>query len=383
MFSIAKRECRRLLANPIYVICMVVLPVVVTLFFTSLMDEGQPEDMPVGVVDLDNTSFTRALTKKLDAFQTTRIVARYTNFEEARVAMQKGDIYAFLLYPQGTTDALLSSRQPSISFYYSYTSITAGSLLFRDLKTISTLGSAAVGQSTLRAKGMTTGQITAFLQPIRIDLHTVGNPWVNYNFYLSTMLIPGCLLLFIFLITAYTLGQELKMHTGKELLSMAGGNPWIAVVGKMMPHLAINLLVFTFYLLYVFGAMHFPHGGNALHIALLCVLSVSASMGFAIFMFGLLPSLRMSMSLCSLWGVLSFSMVGTAFPTFAMDAPLEVLSQLFPLRHYFRLYQTCVFNGNALTYDWPNIVALVVFSLLPVLTVFNIKKTYNNDIYLS
>lgn len=91
---IAKRECRRLIAKPVYVLGMVVFPILVTVLFTSLMDEGQPEEMPVGVVDLDNTSFTRKLTRSLDAFQTTHIVARYPNVEEARKAMQQGTIYA-------------------------------------------------------------------------------------------------------------------------------------------------------------------------------------------------------------------------------------------------------------------------------------------------
>lgn len=229
-----------------YVLCMLVFPLMVTFLFTSLMDEGQPENMPVGIVDQDNTTFTRKLTHSLDAFQTTRIVARYASFEEARQAMQHGDIYAFLYFPEGTTDALLSSRRPTISFYYTYTSLTAGALLFRDLKTISTLGSAAIGQATLRAKGLTPEQIATFLQPIKVDLHTVSNPWVNYNTYLSTMLIPGCLLLFVFLITAYALGQELKMQTSKELMKMANNNIFVALFGKMLPHMVINLAVFYF-----------------------------------------------------------------------------------------------------------------------------------------
>lgn len=383
ILQIARRELRRIGSNPMYLLCMVLFPLAVTFFFTSLMDEGQPEDMPVGIVDQDNTSFTRKLTRSLDAFQTTRVVAHYAGFEEARQAMQHGDIYAFLYFPKGTTDALLSSRQPTISFYYTYTSLTAGALLYRDLKTISTLGSAAVGSATLTAKGLTPQQVSTFLQPIRVDLHTVANPWINYNVYLSTMLVPGCLLLFVFLVTAYALGQELKMNTARELMGMAGGNPFVAVVGKLLPHFAINLAMFYFYLFYVYTAMHFPHGGGVGDMLLLGLLSVAASMGFGIFMFGLLPSLRMSMSMCSLWGVLSFSMVGTAFPTFAMDAPLEVLSELFPLRHYFRLYQTCVFNANPLAYDWTNILALVVFALLPLFVIMNIKKAYNNYVYLS
>ncbi len=134
------RECRILVKNPIYGFCMVVFPLLVVLFFTSLMDEGQPLNLPVAVVDQDNTSTTRALTRSLDAFQNSEVVAHYPTLTEARRAIQQNKIYGFLYFPKGTTDKLLASRQPKISFYYSLTSITGGSLVFKDLKTISTLG---------------------------------------------------------------------------------------------------------------------------------------------------------------------------------------------------------------------------------------------------
>ena len=77
-----------------------------------------------------------------------------------------------------------------------------GSLTMKDLKVISALGSAAVGQATMRARGATDAQIQAMLQPIAVDLHMVANPWSNYNVYLSTVFVPGIIMLFIFLITA-------------------------------------------------------------------------------------------------------------------------------------------------------------------------------------
>ena len=142
---------------------MVAFPLLAMIFFTSLMDEGLPEDMPVGVVDLDNTSTSRSLVRRLDAFQNSRVVARYPSVADARRAVQENQIYAFLYIPKGTTDDLLSSRQPKISFYYNMASIMSGALLMKDLKVISNLGSAAVGQATMRAKGYTPEQISAFL----------------------------------------------------------------------------------------------------------------------------------------------------------------------------------------------------------------------------
>ena len=374
VIKVARRECAILKSTPIYWFCMVVFPLLVMIFFTSLMHEGQPQDMPIGIVDLDNTSTSRKLTRNLDAFQTSRVVAHFSGVEEARKAIQRNEIYAFLYIPKGTTDKMLASRQPKVSFYYSLTSLTSGALLFRDLKTISTLGGAAVGQATMTARGYTPEQIRTFLQPITIDLHQIANPWANYNIYLSTMLVPGVIMLFILLITAYSVGTEIKFGRSRRWLHSAGGNIVVAVAGKMLPQTLVFLTITYTYMYYVFGILDFPHPGGTANILLLGLLSVLAPQGFGIFIFGLMPSLRLSMSTCSLWAVLSFSMVGSAFPVMAMDAPLQSLAWLFPLRHYFMIYQMAVFNGFPLAEAWLHVVVLAAFALLPLTVLSRLKR---------
>ena len=353
---------------------MVLMPMVVTVLFTSMMYEGQPVEMPVGVVDNDNTSTTRRLIRTLDSFQSSKVVARYPSVEEARKAIQRGEIYAFAYFPKHTTDDLLASRQPKISFYYSNTSLMAGTLLFKDLKTMSVLGSAAIGQATLSAKGVPEEMVMPVLQPIAVDLHTIGNPWINYNIYLSTMLVPGILLLFVFLITAYSLGTELKFGTARQLMSLSGDNVIVAVTGKLLPHTVIFLSVMYMQMLYLFGILQFPAPGGFWVLALLGFISVLATQGFALFFFSLIPNMRMAMSICSLWGVLSFSMVGSAFPVFAMDPPLQLLSWLFPLRHYYMIYQLNIFNPFPLSESLPHILALLAFIVAPLLLAKRLGK---------
>ncbi len=378
----AKRECKILRVNRIYGICMIIFPLLAMVFFTTLMDEGLPEDMPVGVVDLDNTSTSRGLIRRLDAFQSSHVVAHYPSVSEARRAIQENQIYAFLYIPKGTTDELLSSRRPKISYYYNMGSVMSGSLLMKDLKTISNLGSAAVGQATMRAKGYTPEQISAFLQPIRIDLHQIANPWTNYNAYLSTVFVAGIMMLFMFLISAYSLGMELKFGRGKEWLKIADGNIVVAILGKYLPQAVIWLTLIFVYEFYLFGYLHFPHLGDVWDFILLGLLEVLASIGFGIFAFGLMPSLRMSMSVCSLWAVLSFSLAGSAFPVMGMDGPIQSLSWLFPLRHYYMVYQITVFNGFPLIDAWFHIAALMAFILLPWLVISKIKNAMLTYVYI-
>lgn len=361
---------------------MVIFPLLIIFFFTSLMNEGQPMEMPVGVVDQDNTSTSRKLIRNLDSYQTTNVVAHYPNINDARQAIQRNEIYAFLLIPKGTTENLVSARQPKISFYYSSVSLVAGSMLFKDLKTITTLGSAGAVSGKLSAMGKTENEIKTYLQPIAIDLHMINNPWANYNIYLSTTMIPGVLMLFIFLITAYSIGTELKFNESKKWLAMADNNICAALAGKLLPQTIIFLTLFYGFEFYIYYVLDFPHAGGLFSILLLGLLSVLAAQGFGIFIFGLVPSLRMSMSICSLWAMLSFTTSGATYPIFSMSPMIEAVAQLFPLRHYYMIYQMCIFNGFPLTDAWFHLMALCIFIVLPIFTLRNIKRAMLTYIYM-
>lgn len=376
------RECGILRKNPMYLLCMVIFPIFVLLFFTTMMDQGQPQELPVGVVDLDNTSTTRTLVRKLNDFQTSNVVAHYKSVTEARTAMQHNEIYGFLYIPKGTSAKMIASRQPKISFYYSSTSLSAGSLIFRDLKTVSTLGSAGLGQATMRAKGMTQSQIMTFLQPITLDVHPLNNPWINYNQYLSTMLVPATFLLFIMLLTAYSLGSEIKTQRGKELMERSGDNILIAIIGKLLPQTLLFVGMMFIYQFYMYEVLGFVHKGGLGLILTDALLAVLAAQGFATFVFSIMPSMRLAMSVCSLWGVLSYSLVGTAFPIFAMDAPIQTLSFLFPMRHYWLIYSLNIFNGYPIETTWINFAMLIIFIVLPLPFLWKARRAFYNFVYL-
>ena len=200
--------------------------------------------------------------------------------------------------------------------------------------------------------------------------------------YLSTVFVPGVMMLFMFLISAYSLGMELKRERSKELMAKAENNIVVAILGKYLPQALVFLILIFFYEFYIYHVLHFTHAGGWWTIILLSVLEVFASIGFGIFIFGLMPSLRMSMSICSLWGVLSFSLAGSAFPVMGMDAPIQALTWLFPLRHYYMLYQITVFNGYPLIDAWFHLVALVAFTLMPWFVVHKIKNALLTYVYI-
>jgi ABC-2 type transport system permease protein len=382
IFRVAMRQIRMMTRNHIYLFSIVIFPLLVSFFFADLMKDGLPTDMPVGIVDLDNSSTSRKMARSLDAFQEVKIIEGYHSVDAARKAMQRGEIYGYFLFPEKMNDDLLANRQPTVSFYYNSGYLIAGSLVYKDMRTIATLGSAAVGAAKLSMLGKTDREIKNTIQPIMVSSVMVHNPTMDYNVYLSTTLIPTCLGIFIFLVTAYSIGTELKFGKSKQWLQEAKGNIYVAMLGKMLPQTLLFMIITSLYIIWLFGVLQFPHSCPIWLLLLNGLIFVVAAQGFGIFIFGIIPSLRMSMSICALWSVVSFSICGFTFPVEAMDAPLRMVSWLFPVRHYFMIYQMVSLNGYPLIYAWPHYIALLVFALLPFFVLPKIKNAMLHYVYI-
>jgi ABC-2 type transport system permease protein len=184
-------------------------------------------------------------------------------------------------------------------------------------------------------------------------------------------------MLFIFLLTTYSLGTEIKFDRHKEWLATADNNIFKAVYGKLLPQTLTFSLIMFVSMSYMFGILHFPAPGGEWRLMLLALLGVLGAQGFAVFLYGLIPSLRMSMRVCSLLAVLSFSMVGVAFPVYAMDSPLQAIAWIFPMRHYYLIYQLCVFNNYPLSDAISHILMLVLFALMPLLVMRRMRRAVN------
>lgn len=375
MFKVFLRELHRLATTPIYWLNMIIGPVFCAVFFTTMMDAGLPKEMPIGLVDGDNSVTTRTLARNLDAFQNSEIVARYPSVSEARKAMQRGEIYAFYYIPRGTTHEMLLQHAPKVSFYMNSQFFVAASLTYKDMRMMSELMSGAASRSVLRAKGATDGQMTPYLQPIVIDSHPIHNPSLNYSVYLSNIIIPGLLGLFILFVTVYGIGSEIKEETAEDLLATAAKSgshsksqtAYKALFGKLTAQSLIFFLVGTALILYFYGYLRFPcYCGIPTMIGVM-VLFVLACQGLGTLMICALPSPRMGLSFASLWGVLSFSICGMSFPVMAMPSWVQSLTGLFPLRHYYMLYVNCALDGYEFLNAWPYAASLLAFALLPLL----------------
>ncbi len=372
-WNVARREMKRLTSKPMYFFCMLIAPAISVIFFISLMWQGLPTDMPIAVVDMDNSSTSRNLIRQLDAFEQTKVAMTTASFSDARIEMQKGNIYGIFYIPSDFTVEASTGKQPKLSFYTNGTYLIAASLLFRDMKTMSVLAGAAVGLQTGTAKGYTQDQIMGQLQPIVVDTHALGNPWLNYSVYLNNTILPGVLQLLIFLVTVFSIGTEIKYSTSRQWLKTGNNSLTISLLGKLLPQTVIFTIVGFTLLAVLYGINAFPLNSGWGPMMGAMFLLVISSQAVGVFMIGVLPTLRMGLSFASLFGMLAFSVVGFSYPVLDMHPSIQALAQLFPLRHYFLIYIDQALNGRDLIFSWTQYVSLMCFLILPVLISKNLR----------
>lgn len=373
--AVVRRELRIMRNRPIYLLGSVVTVAFCAIFFLTFLKQGLPHDLPIGIVDLDNSSLSRNFARQLDATQLGKVL-KYDSFAEAREDMQSGKITAVCVIPAGMYADVQASRRPTFTYYLNSLYFVGGALSYKNILTMINLADGAVQREVLRAKGVNEDAIMGRIQPVNVDVHQIGNQYTNYGYYLTNIFLPGVLALTVVIILIYSLGAELKYGTSRHLLSTAGGSMYNALFGKLVVYTTLSSVIGLILILLMYDWMHFPIKGSIWNMFLAIVLLVLASESVAIFIIGLLPIPRLALSIGALYSVLAFSMSGFTLPVETMPPYIQGLAEAFPLRHYFLFYSREVIFGTGFAGWWQEVIHLLIFLLLPSLVIYRLKGAY-------
>lgn len=370
-----KREWSMLVRRPMfYVMCVVIVPLAMTAFFVSLLDKGVAERVPSAIVDLDHSEMSRRVVRNLESMQQVDVCYKLDSYAEAMDYVKRGDIMGFFLIPDNFGDDALSGRQPELSYYINFGYIVPGSLLVKGYTTMSMLANGAVVQGLLSAKGMPEVEITPILQPFVNKVHQLGNPTMNYGVYLVNSFAPGVLALMVLLVTAYNITAEIKNGASREWIDAAGGSIIVALVGKLLPLTMLFTIVGWVMQIVFYGMAQYPMNGEMWVMLLAMGLLVVACEALAVVVCAIVPNPRYALSVCSLFGVLAFSLGGYSFPVEDMYPGLGIFSYILPMRYYFLIYIDQALNGLELVYSRYYFVALAVYPLVAMLFLPRLKK---------
>ncbi len=379
--QVVRRELRRIAHQPMYWMLMVVLPLISFAFFAVIFERGVARNIPIAVLDQDHTALSRKLTQMIDDTPTALISYEVQSMEEAERLMREGRISAVVEIPAFFEKNILSNTQTHIESSISGANITVNGLLSKDLQTVATTFQAGIQLQLLMKQGLTEKQAMAQIMPVRFVKHVLFNPYINYSYYLSPSFMPMMLMIFAMLVTIFAIGTELKHGTAREWLDTAGGSVLPALVGKMLPLVAMMLLMTLLMFVILFDIVGVPLNGSLAMLLTGCMLFVLAYMSIGVLIISVMSNLRMSLSLGGGYSVLAFTFSGLTFPMMAMYPWVRAFSKIFPFTYYTDLFIDQALRGAPIIDSVWDMGCIALFIVLPMLCLPRLREICTNEKY--
>ena len=336
------------------------------------------ENIPIGIVDQDNTAASRTIARRIAATPTFRVTEHFTDEASARQALQRKEIYGYLSIPPQFEQKTVSGTGATLTYYYHYALLSVGSELMAAFET--TLAPVALSPIVVQAEALGVGQeqIQTFLLPVEANTHPLYNPDMDYSIYLSQPFFFVLFQILILLVTVYAIGSEFKFGTtqewmgaatpaGKDPANLRNADMLTAVAGKLLPYTVMFSVIGILANYVLFGLMNIPFQGSLWLMNIVTVLFIMATQALAVLIFSIFPKIAYIISVVSMVGSLGATLSGVTFPVTAMYAPVHAASYLFPVRHFTEAAQAMIYFGAGFAYFWQSVAVLLVFLLLAIL----------------
>ena len=372
--AVVKRELKLMTSRSTYSLILGILPVIAIGVMTLFFNKGVPRDLPIGLVDLDNSGTSRKLARMVDAAPAPKITAHFSSTTEASKAMKSVDVYGIVVIPKDFEKDIYGGKQPEVSFFYNNAYMIVGGILNKDVSTVISTFITGVDYNLRLKKGVPDKKAMAMAMPIMPDTRVLFNPYTNYFYYLTIAFLPIMLLMFILSGTVYAIGSEFKYHRADEWLSVGHGSIFRALTAKLFPYVIVFILLVTGVNAILFGVFNTPLNGSIIVLVYNSILFVMSYVSMAIVIIAIFPSLRMALSVAAIYAALAFTMSGLTFPQSAMYEPIQYVAELFPFTHYLRVFIEQSLQGAPLRTSVSSLIALNLFLMVPFAFLPRLKK---------
>lgn len=364
LWAVLCREASRIRHNSAYRFLLFLGPLTGILLMYFIFKDSTVKEIPIGVVDKDNSSLSVKISNAINASPDVDIVYQSQDVYEAKKLLEQGEIKAIVIIPEETEKLVFNASAATVPVYVNGTNVLLAGLVQRSVLTTLRTVSAGVQLKRLVTEGKNENEAIVRVMPVNIQKHLLFNPFTNYTYFLSSAMLYIMLFLFVLLSSVYTLGNELKKGTGPDLLHTSGNSVRLAIAGKLAPYTFIfsGFAVLINLLLYKIEGMPL-NGSPALLIAGQFITVVTYQLLGIIFI-GVTINLRLAMSLASAYSMMAITFSGLTFPLEGMPRIAQLFATIFPFTWWEKLFISQSLHGSSVSNGLVYICYILIFQLV-------------------
>ena len=318
---------------------LAVLPVGVSVFMLEMFSSEIVQHIPIGIVKQDNSQLADRLERALRSSPVLDVKLICQDMGECEHAVIRGDLQTFIVFPNELERRALRLEAPVIPVYSSGQNYLTNMFATKEIRAVLT----DVGSELFTA---------SFEDPIKTEIHSVGNIEGNYQGFLALGLVSAMFHLAAMLVAVYIASFPLRDKRVREFYQYAERS-WVTLgVASFVPAVIILWLeymgcyAYTHRMLMPMGFEEFVMVSVAQLLMVICC--VGAGMVFV----GVTGVMRIATGVSGVIGGPAFAFAGQTFPVMAMPFAVRCFAFVLPLTHVLRVQSMMLLGDVGMAASW-------------------------------
>jgi len=370
-----KEEVKMLVKEKANIIVLFVLPLLLVLILGVEMSGEVLTEIPIVVVDHDESAFSMDLIQQFDSNETFSIKYRTDRDEELEELIRNSKARAGIIIPEGFYDDIEGLESPSIVMIYDGSNMSVSSAAKAKATEILLTYKAGITSKQLMGRlGMSYENSIKTTQGFIFRSKALYNPVKSFQDFLTPMLVAGIIQIAVALCAATSIRHEMLDRDKKKRLGYVSGKVlFYTICGTFMYIVSTALLA---------NVLGIPFEGNMTDVILM-----SIGLSFAVSSFCVLISAVIKNKMVALVGgglmiIPNSIMAGTTWPLISMPKGYQAFASYIPFIHFVDNYRNIFLKGAVLGDMTNDLVYMFGFGLVALIIaefVVTIMETGKED----
>ncbi|KJS15283.1 MAG: transporter [Peptococcaceae bacterium BRH_c4b] len=363
ILAILKKEFLQMKRDRLTLGMIFMLPLVQLLLFGFAI-QTEVKHIPTVVFDQSLSYASRDMLDSLTASGYFEISAAAGSYDEVTEAIDSGRAKAGIIFPPDFAEKLKRGETAPLQVLVDASDSMVSASAIATANSVGLLKS----QKIIAQKA----RVTDIPYDIRV------RPWYNPDGITAFYMVPAILGIIVtmtmVMMTSMAIVRERERGTLEQLM-VTPVKSYELMIGKIIPYIALGYVQITVALLVGTLVFHVPVRGSLLELYLLTLFFITASLGLGIMISNIAKNQMQAFQMSFFVLLPSILLSGFMFPREAMPVVIQYIGNLIPLTFYLTIIRGIVLKGIGFQYLIPQVVALLVFSVVLIaLSIAKFKK---------
>lgn len=339
------------------------MPIVLMFLVWWVFSKGMAVDIPIAVVDHDQSAQSAALMRYIDATPEVTIVSQLYDPQAVKYAIETTQVYAVVEIPANFSKNLLAAEPTRVLLNVNAQFGSHSGMIQKSVQTAVTTFSAGAEIQRRVAKSEDISLVKSRYAPIQSQSVALFNTANNYQQFLAVTVVPALFHILSMVIGASAVGRELRDKTlgdwyhslgDKRFAQPSKLSPTTVSQGVTHPKLSLVIAGLNGKLIWAMVAYTlWAAVALTLMMQIFPIRLASVAITYVIFLLFMMVSFwmgvivtvgtfsyRQGLSFTGFISAPSFAFSGVTFPLLAMSPAAQYWANALPLTHYLKVQTT-------------------------------------------